>query len=306
MGEDLWRWSEGDMNLMDQILQSAERLPPFPGVIQRALQLIEDPQSSAQSLVEVLQFDPSITAQVLKLCNSAFSGLRRKISSLREALVLIGFDPLMEILLSEESARFLKDPCKGYDLAQGDLWKHSVACALLSRIISERFNQDATLLLFTAALLHDIGKMILGQFVGNYFEQIRSVTVEKKVSFTEAEKEILGMDHAELGGKVAENWKFPKTIILSIRYHHSPSQTPEEREAVELISLCDVVALMTGIGGGADGLAYHSDVGWMRQHHLQEKDVERFMVKLGDQLERVEETLNMKRGGEGNSWLTMS
>ncbi len=294
------------MNLIDQILQSIEGLAPFPMVVQRAIQLIEDPKTSAQNLVDVLQFDPSITANVLKLCNSAYFGLRKKVFSLREAIVMVGFDPLMEIILSQESLRVLKDPCIGYDLEQADLWKHSVACALLSRIISERLNQKTTLIHFTAALLHDIGKIILGQFFKDYFGQIKELVRENHIPFTEAEREVLGIDHAELGGKVAEHWKFPTPLLLAIQYHHTPALIPEYCEIVELISLCDVVAMITGIGGGADGLAYHGDGGMMKRNRLKEKDIESFIVQLEDQLQLVDETLNMKRGGEGIPWLTMS
>lgn len=294
------------MNLIDQILQSIERLPPFPMVVQRAIQLIEDPKTSAQHLVNVLQFDPSITANVLKLCNSAYFGLRKKVFSLREAIVMVGFDPLMEIILSQESIQILKDPCKGYDLEQADLWKHSVACALLSRIISKRLNQKATLVHFTAALLHDIGKIILGQFFKDYFGQIKEIVRDRRLPFTEAEREVLGIDHAELGGKVAEHWKFPKPIVLAIQYHHTPAQAAEDCETVELVSLCDVVAMITGIGGGADGLAYHGDGGVMKRNRLKEKDVESFIVQLGDRFQRVDEALQLKGGEEEGSWLTMS
>ncbi|MBM4340030.1 MAG: HDOD domain-containing protein [Deltaproteobacteria bacterium] len=294
------------MNLVDQILNSTDRLPSFPMVIQRALQLIEDPRSSAQNLVDVLQFDQSITANILKLCNSAYFGLRKTVSSLREALVMVGFDQLMEIILSQESASFLQDSCKGYDLGQADLWKHSVACGLLSGIISKRLKREASLTLFTAALLHDIGKMVLGHYVQDYFRQIKNLAGEKQISFTEAEKEILGIDHAELGGKVAEKWKFPKSIISAIQYHHAPSLASEESEVVELVSLCDIVAMITGIGGGADGLAYHGNREVMKRYHLGEKDIEQFIVKLEDRFQLVNETLDTKRGGEGRLWLTMS
>ncbi len=293
------------MNLVRQILQETEQLPPFPMILQKVIALVEDPRSSVTNLVEVIQFDPSITANVLKLCNSALFGLRRQVSSLKEAIVMVGFELLMETILSHESIRFLKKPCKGYELGQTDLWKHSVACALLSKIISKRLNQNMTLTHFTAALLHDIGKIILGQYVQNYFDQIKDIANERRLSFSEAEKEVLGMDHAELGGRVAEQWEFPKPIVFAIRYHHSPAQAPEDGEMVELISLCDVVGMITGIGGGADGLAYHGVDEVMRRHHLKEKDVESFIVQLGDQFQKVEATLQME-GGEGKTWRIMS
>ena len=241
------------MNLVDCILNSAIQLPPFPAVIQRVLQLVEDPKSSAQEMVDVIQYDQSITANVLRVCNSAYFGLRRPVHSLREAVAMIGFDQLVEVILQNNSAQLISRACPGYDLNDGELWRHSVSCALLSQIISTRLNQAPSPTRFTAALLHDIGKVILSGFVREHFEEIRKLVRDGGCSFSEAEKEVLGIDHAELGGKISERWQFPKAIVLAIRYHHTPLLTPEDHEIVNLIYLCDLVTLMMGIGGGADG-----------------------------------------------------
>jgi putative nucleotidyltransferase with HDIG domain len=207
---------------------------------------------------------------------------------------MIGFNQLLEMILSRASAFFLYKPCKGYDLEYGELWRHSVVSALLSRIISKRLNHEVTPTHFTAALIHDVGKMILSEFVKDYFEEIKQVIEKKQLSFIEAEKEILGIDHAELGGRIAEQWDFPKAIVSCVRYHHSPLSTPEDHEIVQLIYLCDVVAMTTGIGGGADGLSYHAYGEVMKQYQLKEKDVERFVVQLDDQFQMVEKMLNVK------------
>jgi putative nucleotidyltransferase with HDIG domain len=285
------------MNLVDEILQSATELPPFPAVIQRALQLVDDPKSSARDVVEIIQYDQSITADVLKLCNSAYFGLRRAVHSLNEALVMIGFDQLLEIILSRESAGLLYEPCKGYDLEYGELWRHSVACGLLSRIVSTRLNRESTPAHFTAALLHDIGKMMLSKFVKDYFEEIRRMVQDRHLSFVEAEKEVLGIDHGELGGRITEQWEFPKSIVSAVRYHHAPGSAPENREMVELISLCDVVVMLTGIGGGADGLSYRGYEEVIKQHHLKGEDIERFIVQLEDRFQEVKELLKVKEIG---------
>jgi len=282
------------MSLAETILQSTTKLPPFPMVIQRAIQLIDDPNSSAQQVVDVLQFDQAITANVLKICNSAFFGLRRTIHSLKEAVVMMGFNPLLEIVLSQESLRFFSAPCQGYDLDSGELWRHSVACALLTGIISPRIHRETTPTLFTAALLHDIGKVALSGFVKDYFESIKQRVNEKQLSFVEAEKEVLGVDHAELGGRIAADWNMPENIVAAIRYHHDPSETSDHQEIVQLTCLCDLVAIITGIGGGADGLTYHAHQELMKQYHLKETDVERFIVQLDDRFQAVKETLNLK------------
>ncbi len=287
------------MNLVDRILQDALELPPFPVVMQRAVELIQDPGSSAQQVIDVIQFDQSITFNVLKFCNSAYyGGLRRTVNSLREALVMIGFDQLLEIVLSHQSAQLLQGSCEGYDLEYGELWKHSVACALLSRIVSKGLKQEASNSPFTVALIHDIGKMILHKFVKDYFEEIRHLIRLKSLSFVEAEREVLGIDHAELGGRIAEQWKFPKSIVSAVQYHHTPFLAPENREAVQLVYLCDLIAMMTGIGGGADGLTYHGYKEVMNQYGLKEKDIERFISRLEDQFHTVEQIMKVKEGRE--------
>jgi len=281
------------MNLTQTILRKVSQLPPFPVVVQRALQLVADPNSSAQDVVDVIQFDQSITADVLRLCNSAYFSLQRKVHSLREALVLIGFNQLFEIVLSRQSSHLFSKSSAGYDLQRGELWRHSVAAALLSGIISRRLGKQPSPILFTAALLHDIGKVILSEFVKDYLDDITRLIEEKSISFSDAEKEILGIDHAELGGKITAEWKFPKVIISSVRYHHAPFTKSDHDETVPLTHLCDVVAMLTGIGGGSDGLYYQSYGEVMSHYHLTEEDIERFMMQLADQFGQVKELLKV-------------
>jgi putative nucleotidyltransferase with HDIG domain len=281
------------MNIVRSVLRKVAELPPFPAVVQRALQLVADPHSSAQDVVAVIQFDQSITADVLRLCNSARFGLERKVRSLREALVLIGFNQLFEIVLGRQSSQLFSRPSAGYDLQQGELWRHSVASALLSGIISKRIHRPASPVLFTAALLHDIGKVLLSEFVKDYFEEIAALVEEKSVSWSDAEREILGIDHAELGGMITAEWQFPKVIVSSVAYHHTPFLTSDEDEVVPLTHLCDVVAMITGIGGGADGLYYHSSREILNHYGLKEEDVERFIIELDDLFAQVKESLNV-------------
>lgn len=282
------------MNLEKSILQSIQKLPSFPAVIQQAIQLIHDPKSSAKDVVEVIQYDQSITVEVLKLCNSAYFGLRRKVHSLREALVMIGLDQLLEMILCRESSRFFYNPCKGYDLEYGALWRHSIVSALLSGIISKRLNHEMTPTHFTAALIHDIGKVVLSEFVEDYFGEIKQVMEKESLTFIEAEKEVLGIDHAELGGRIVEKWNFPSVIASCVRFHHYPFSTSEDQEMVHLIYLCDMVAMTTGIGGGADGLSYHAYEEVMRQYQLKEKDIESFIVQMEDQFHTVGKMLRIK------------
>jgi len=282
------------MNLVDTILRSATHLPPFPEVVHRVLQVMEDPKASSHDVVEVIQYDQAITANVLRVCNSAYFGLRNPVLSLGEALIRIGFNHLVEIVLTRGTAPLFSQACQGYQLMAGELWRHSVACALLSEILVARLKRKKAPVQFTTALLHDVGKRVLSEFVKDGFEEIQRLVQEKNLSFLEAEKEVLGIDHAELGGRIAELWKFPPDIIAGIRFHHTPLLASEFCDLVSLVHLCDIVALMTGVGGGADGLSYHCYKGVMKQYGLREKDLEGVISDLASGMKRVEEIMNLR------------
>jgi len=282
------------MSRIELIVQSIDQLPPFPAIILRALQSINDPQSSAQDVVDIIQYDQGVTSQVLKVCNSAYFNLRRQVHSLKEALVFVGFDSLMQIILNRSFQGVLAGPCQGYDLDTGALWKHSVSCAILTEIVSQRIQREPNATQFTAALLHDMGKVVLSAFVRETFEEIKTLVREKGYSFIAAEREVLGMDHAELGGLIAEKWKFPSSIIEAVRYHHTPWLCRgEDPDLVALIHLANCMALITGIGGGSDGLYYEGDPEIMKHFRLREKDVEKCIVQLNDRLHVVESWLEV-------------
>ncbi len=282
------------MLLIDTILQSIIQLPPFPAVLQRILHLLKDPKTSARDIVEVMQYDQAITANVLMVCNSAYFGLRRPVSSIRDAVVLIGFNQLLEIILSRGSAGLFHQAQQGYDLEAGELWRHSVACALLSQDLAPRLIKEENPVQFTAALLHDIGKVILSEFVKDNFQEIKRLVQEGNLSFNEAEKQVLGIDHAELGAKISEQWKFPPAITAGIQYHHTPLSAPADSDLPSLLYLCDMIALMTGIGGGADGLSYHAYKEVIKQYGLKGRDMEQIINHLQDRMSEVERILNMK------------
>jgi len=276
------------------IIRSISQLPPFPAVINKALDLINNPNSSLQEVVETIQYDQAITANILRICNSAHFGLRQPVSSLQDALLFLGFNQLFAIIMSGATGATLGKAVTGYDLAAGELWKHSVSSALLSQIIAKRLNKDPSPLLFTAALIHDIGKVMLHSYVKEQFQTIRKLVQENKISFLAAEREVLGIDHAELSALIIEQWSFPREIIQAIRFHHTPLSADSDQEIVYQIYLCDLIALLTGIGGGVDGLSYSGYDQVMNYYKLEEKDIERFIAQLGDEIQKVEAMIQVQ------------
>lgn len=278
---------------IQHILRSIDNLPPFPEVYRKATRLLQNPETSVDNLIQVLQYDQSITANVLKMCNSAYYGLTRKVHSLREGLVLLGNNQLKEILSGSALSQFYQKESKGYDLGRGELWKSAISSALVSQIICKIIEGKENPTVFTTALLHDIGKVVLNDFVWEENKKISQLVQEEGYSFEEAERQILGMDHAEVGAKIAELWNFPEDMIRAIRLHHTPETAPENDIITPIVYLSDVIILTMGVGMGSDGLFYRGKEGIMKRFGLKEKDLEKIMVDFYDAYNNVQNILNL-------------
>ncbi len=189
------------MSLVPQVLKSLKTLPPFPLVAQRALVLLNKTEVSIQELVDIVKFDPAITANVLRISNSAFFGLRREIHSLHQALLLLGTQELLKIIIASGATRLFCRSTPGYFTDRLGLWRHSVSCALMADLLARELDHPERATSFTAGLLHDIGKVVLSIYVDQKFTEIMEVVDGRGVSFQTAEKEVLGIDHAQLGGR---------------------------------------------------------------------------------------------------------
>lgn len=278
---------------IDVILKSIKKLPPFPTVANKALKILDDPEASVDKLISIIQYDQAITANVLQLCNSAYYGLVRKVRSLREGLVMLGNIELKNIILASTIVRYFEQENKGYDLAYGELWKHAMATGIISNIISDRVGEPENPSLFTAALLHDIGKIVLSNFVDKYFEQIIALVTQGKHSFLEAEEEMLGINHAEVGGKIAESWNFPKDIVQAIRLHHRPEEAPDNDSITPIIYIANIITLSMGIGVGRDGLSYRGNEEVMKRYGLKAMDLQEIVADFYEEYSKVQDVLEL-------------
>jgi putative nucleotidyltransferase with HDIG domain len=269
------------MSFVPQILRSLKNLPPFPMVAQRALMLLNKPEVSIQELVDVVKFDPAITANILRISNSAYFGLRREIHSLNQALLLLGTQELLKIIIASGATRLFAASTPGYFSERQGLWRHSVSCALMADLMDRELSLGDRATGFTAGLMHDIGKVVLSLFVEQQFNQIMKEVEQKGVPFQEAEKAILGVDHAEIGGEMARMWDFPDRLRLVISLHHLDKPEAYNDDLVLLIYLADLLVLMFGQDLGVDGLAYTGYPQVLKHFHLRERDLERILMNFG-------------------------
>ena len=281
------------MSNINSIIKKIDRLTPIPQVASKVMSIAEDPKSSMYDLSKVIIFDTAVTANLLKVVNSAYFGLPGKVDSVHQAIVYLGMAQVVDLVLLSASGENLQTAQEGYDLEAGELWKYSVASALIARELAEKKGVKDTHLIFTAALLKDIGKVILNQYVKDSFDKINVLVTKQNFTFREAEKEVIGIDHAELGGMVAENWKFSPKMVEIIRHHHRPQETSISEFESAIVYTADTICMMMGIGVGSDGLAYRFHREVVESLELTENEFQKMVAGFVDKIEQIEAMINV-------------
>jgi putative nucleotidyltransferase with HDIG domain len=237
------------------ITKKVESFPCMPAAASRLLEIAEDPDCEAAQIERILRTDPGLTANVLKLTNSAYYGLKSRVGSIRQAVVLLGIKRLVQVVIASCLKGLMNKPLDGYDLPSGELWRHAIASSIIAEGLVSELKLPVKDDVFTAALVHDLGKLILGRYVKREWETIEEI-VERGIPFQMAEHMVLGTDHAEVGSKLLANWAFPLEIVNAVRWHHDPDAAPESHVLIDIVHITDVICLMTGTGMGREGLSY--------------------------------------------------
>ena len=282
------------MTNIDDIINGIDTLNPIPPVATQIMALAGDENSSTSDIADLIIHDPSITASLLKICNSAFFGLPCKVESVRDAIALLGLDQIVELILLNGTAENFKDEPDGYGLGEGELWHHAVLSAHVAKILAENHGlADKKHLIFTAGLLKDIGKIIMGRFVAFSYEKINILVHSKGYSFNEAEKKIIGMNHEELGAQIGKKWRFSDKLINIIRNHHMTDESCRNDPETALVYLADIVCMMIGFGTSLDGLAYRFYGEVLDRMNLTEKDLQSVVFDTGERRQKIEKLLNL-------------
>ncbi len=274
------------LSLKSKILRSLVELPPMPNIILKAREIMEDPDSSLKELSGVIEHDQAIVARVLALANSSYYGLSGLVSSIQHASILLGQKTLGELITIAASSRLLSKKLEGYQLDPGDLWKHSLAVALGSRIIAEKKNLELVEDAFIAGLLHDAGKIILDPFVLERKKEFKKFQKTGKQTFIEAEKKILGFDHAEVMSRAARFWRYPETQSIAIRYHHYPLRS-RNSELAFIVHLADFAAKEAGFNSEATSSSSEIDPQTLTILGLQKEEINAISAEIFASVEKL-------------------
>ncbi|GBC97018.1 Ribonuclease Y [bacterium HR16] len=277
----------GTPEKLQQLVQTIRDLPALPEVVVRVMRMTEDPRSDAQSIAKVIATDQAMAARVLKLANSAFYGLPRRVSTLSEAVVILGFRTIKNLAIAASTFELLNREIAGYWLQRGELWRHSLACAIGAQLIARKVRLPVVEEAFVAGLLHDIGKVAINLFVREQFDQIMERAQQDRIPFVEAEQAVLGFNHAMAGGLIAEKWNLPPSLVSVIKYHHQPSSAPDKDLMISVVHLADILSITMGIGIGGDGLYYALEEGTLATLAFEQADIDELCEQIVDQMARV-------------------
>jgi putative nucleotidyltransferase with HDIG domain len=210
---------------IDRIKQKLRDIPSLPEVVSRVMELVQDPKSSAAQLSKVISHDPGLTSRVLRLVNSAYYGFPKQISSIQHAIMILGFTTMRGLVLSSSIFKIFAPKTDGIIfLDYKKFWKHSLMTAIASKEIAKflYFQQDDDI--FSAAILHDIGKIILDQYDHeNYVNVLKTPLKDRQMEHViPFEEEFCGVNHCDIGYMVAEAWNLPESIANVVKFHHAP------------------------------------------------------------------------------------
>lgn len=283
----------------DEIVQRVRDLPAMPLVVTQVLRATRDPDSSVADVAQILGTDQGLTARVLRLANSALFGFPRRVATLTDAVVLLGFSTLRSLVLAGTAFGLLNRPVSGYSLDKGALWRHSMGAGVAARLVCQRQRlRRLTEEAFVAGVLHDMGKLVLDTYVREAFSQIIQRVEENCEPFMAAERAVLGYDHAQLGAMAAEAWALPADLCEAIRLHHEPLASSEPR-LFHVVHVADVIALSLGMGLGSDGLNYAVDSSALETLGLSGADVEELISQMPDALTDIDTFLGEDGGAAG-------
>lgn len=241
---------------------AVRRIPPLPFVTSRALALVRDPGSRRSELAQVLSLDEGMTALFLRMVNSAYYGLPRRITSLDETIGFLGYENTKAVLFAVSARQVFYIGAPSYMIDRDALWRHSVAVASGSVWIARRRAIAPISEVYVAGLLHDVGKLVLDIMVGHDAHWAEAGAADgNSLPWTEVERRTLGCDHAELGAHAVQSWRLPQRVVEAVRAHHFPDAAVLDPALAAAVHVANAASLMAGVGLGLDGLQYPLDEG---------------------------------------------
>lgn len=241
-------------NSVMQAIGQVENLPTLPIIVNQIQKLIGSQRSSMAQIAAVIAKDQAISARVIRLINSAYYGLSSKVSSIQQAIVLLGLNTVKNLVVGVSVVKAFEDRGGASLFDREKFWVHTFATALGAKLMAKQLKREEPEDYFLAGLLHDLGILVLDQFVHEEFVGVLKYVVSNEMDYNDAEKVRLGLTHGEVGEVLGNQWKMPPMLAHSIRHHHEPvfadPQIAPSADHIAVVHLADVASNMHGMHMG--------------------------------------------------------
>ena len=234
-----------------EMISGVRDLQPLPPSINQLVSVLSNDDFNISEVVKIVSLDPVLTGKMLRYANSAASAPSQTTASLQDAIMRMGSGTLLNVAMSSAVQSTMNQAFPLFDIVEGDLWCHSVCTSFAAETARRYCNTKPTQTASTAALLHDIGKLILYRFVDSSIHaDLKRYQNDFGLSIQDAETQVFGIHHGDLGGLVAEYWRLPISICYGIRFHHDPAQAPDEasQQIANIICVAESAAVCVGEG----------------------------------------------------------
>jgi putative nucleotidyltransferase with HDIG domain len=260
-----------------RIIKDTKSLPTLPGVIAKLTSLADNSKTSANEMARVVSSDQVLSAKVLRLVNSPFYGFSGRVSTISNALILLGVNVIKSLALSSSIFEMMEKNVVG-------LWEHSLGTGVAANIIAKKLQLPEPEEISTAALLHDIGKVIVKLKLEEDYEHLLALIKEKDISMLDAEQELLATSHAEIGEQLARSWYLPEKLIEPIAFHHDVEKSGTHLVKTSVVHIADVLVKANGFGfSGDDFVPRIQAVAW-KKLKLNEGLIEEIITELDEKL----------------------
>jgi putative nucleotidyltransferase with HDIG domain len=278
-----------------EIINKVKNLPPISQAALKLVNLLEQSSISNDEIVQVIKCDNVLTAKLLRACNSPYFGLDEPVASVDQAVLMLGHQQILHIVLTLAFGSAMVVPLHGYAVEANELWRHSLMTATAAEIVAmEALDLHVeTPVAFTVGLLHDIGKLALSQAITPEIQhEIRELVERQGCARIEAEKKILGADHGEVGACLLKSWNLPEDIVEAVANHHQPVFEPRPRLSV-ITHVANCLAHLAGSAPGWDGFAVRVAPQAVAALDLDEARLDMLLVSVRDRFDRVEQFMNL-------------
>ena len=271
-------------------VKSIEGLPSFPATHAEILKLAHSEDASSDDIADKLQLDSGLLATIFKLVNSSGYGFRKKVDSLKLAVTLLGLEEIANLVMAAQVFDKLGNYDDGSGLDSTEFWRHSIGVAFAARALSKKLQIEAESA-FLAGMLHDVGKIVLDRYFVDYYKEVLNIVSDGTTLIVDAEMEVLGVTHADIGAVLAAEWKFSNAFLNTIKYHHRPGDTAKYKRLVCLIHLADGLTREIGFGSGGDSAEVTLDEAALDQFHMMDRGVQMLREAVEEELEGAESFL---------------